>query len=169
MASGEIPEKHRETINFVDDPDYPFPNLKSVDVDWASASDPTEDYNCMGMAVGVRKWWSPPGAPELIHNPRDYWPLGITDNSLAVEAFVEAAETCGFNCCQGADWEDQFERIVLLHDEGEFRHAAVQVGPDRWLSKFGDLSDFEHTLTQIQGYREFGDGRQFMKRPRRNR
>jgi hypothetical protein len=136
--------------------------MRSVNIDWDRASDPSDDYNCMGMALRFLRWWSPPNAPEAIHNPRDYWPEFITGDSLNVDAFVEAAETRGFKCCDGPEWEEGFEKIVLCHKEGEFTHAAALVAPDIWLSKLGNLSDVEHPLHGIASY---GDGRRYMKRP----
>lgn len=160
MATGAS-DNHEETMEFVDDE---FPNLRSSEVKWDDASDPSDDYNCMGMAVGVLRWWSPPKAPDIVSNPRDFWPPFITDDSISVDAFVEAAETVGFKCCEGPDWEEGFEKIVLFHASGEFTHAAVQVSPGWWKSKFGNLSDFEHTLEQVAGYAGYGDGRLYMKR-----
>ena len=163
MASGASLIKHKETIEFVDDN---LPNVSSAEIDWDAASDPSEDYNCMGFAVGHERWWSPPDAPDVVRNPRDYWPPFITGDSVSVEAFIEAAETCGFKTCDGPDWEDGFQKIVLLHKDGEFTHAAMQVSPAEWKGKFGDLSDFPHDLDGVSGCRGYGDGRQYMKRPR---
>jgi hypothetical protein len=161
MATGPNPSKHRETAQFVDDE---FPNLRSADIDWDDASDPTDDYNCMGMAVGVLRWWSPPNAPGVAPNPRDYWPPAVTNDQITVAAFMEAAATVGFSRCPSADWEEGYEKIVFFHDRIEFKHAAVQVAPERWKSKFGNLSDFEHTLEQLVGITFYGDEQKYMKR-----
>ncbi len=157
---------HKQTIEFVKDE---LPNLNSNHVEWDSASLPSEDYNCMGMAVGVLRWWQPPDAPGLVTNPRDYWPKSVEGDSLHVDAFVEAAKTCGFIPCENPDWDPLFEKIVLFHKLGEFTHAAVQISPDLWKSKFGNLSNFTYSLHEISGCNEYGDGRRYMKRARPGR
>jgi hypothetical protein len=163
MATRKSLKRHKEAIEFVRDD---LPNLKSEHIDWDAASLPTDDYNCMGMAVGVLKWWSPPDAPGCLRNPRDYWPPFIPGDSIDVDAFMEAARTLGFNPCDDPKWEMAFEKIVLFHHRGEFTHAAIQTAPDIWKSKFGNLSDFEHTLDEVTGCIHYGDGRQYMKRMR---
>jgi hypothetical protein len=172
MSSGANQSRHQKTIEFVDDPLYPFPHLSSDQVDWDSASDPSEDYNCMGFAMGpvmgLQRWWSPPNAPDVIQNPRDYWPENIVDDSEGIDAFIEAAKTRGFERCDDGKWENDVEKIVLLHRDGVFTHASLLISPNLWKSKFGPLSDFPHTLEQISGYTEYGDGREFMKRPRQS-
>jgi len=55
---------------------------------------------------------------------------------------------------------------VLFDPDGEFTHAAIQVAPASWKSKFGSLSDFEHTLDEIVG--PYGAGRHYMKRRRQS-
>jgi len=154
--------RHKETIEFIDDD---LPNLDSDVIPWDDASHPTDDYNCMGMAVGFLRWWSPPEAPGCVRNPRDYWPPFIDGDSILVSAFVDAAGTVGFRLCGIPDWEPDFEKIVLFDQGGEFTHAAIQVGPHRWKSKFGNLSDFEHSLDEVVG--PYGNGRHYMKRERR--
>ena len=81
-----------------------FPNLDSKTIPWDDASDPTDDYNCMGLAVGVLRWWSPPDAPGCVRNPRDFWPASIKGDGILVSAFVEAAGTVGFETCDNAEW-----------------------------------------------------------------
>ena len=68
----------------------------------------------MGMAVGFNRWWTPPKAPFVGKNPRDYWPPFITDDEITIEAFIEAAETMRYKCCDGPEWEEGFDKIVLF-------------------------------------------------------
>ncbi|HEX3356315.1 MAG TPA: hypothetical protein VHS31_04970 [Tepidisphaeraceae bacterium] len=141
--------------------------MKSIDpkdVDWDNASDPDDDYNCMGYAMAFNRWWSPPKAPNIAIDPRNFWPPFITDDSISIEAYIEAAETRGFKCCDDSVWENEFTRIVFCHDNGEFTHVALQISSDFWQSKFGNLSDFPHTLDKLDSIAFYGAGRQFMKK-----
>jgi hypothetical protein len=82
---------------------------------------------------------------------------------------MEAARTADFVPCDDLNWEEDFEKIVLIFDKDEcFTHAALQIAPGRWKSKFGRLSDFEHSLKAIVGGAH-GRGMKFMKRKRRPR
>jgi hypothetical protein len=162
--SQTLPILRRMLADFVDD-----------DINWTSDPTPRENhakenvYNCFGFVMDSRRWWQPPsiaGDPE--GDPRYYWPKELTEPDSWVANYVEAARTQGFEACSDSTWEDGFERIVFLHKQGEFVHAALQISPDRWKSKLGLLSDFEHSLKTIlmayQGHRTT-----FMRRPARER
>jgi hypothetical protein len=157
-------DKHSRTKQFIRQ--Y-CRNLKVDDVDWENASEPKR-YNCMGFAVGVLKWWQPYERDRhgKKKNPYDYWPDGLPQDTT-IESYVEAARSMGFVEC-GAGWEAGFEKIVLCFatggEERLFTHAARQVSPDRWKSKFGKESDIEHPL-EI-GCAWHGEGRIYMRRPR---
>lgn len=108
-----------------------------------------------------------PGDPE--GDPRFFWPQGLDDSGPWLANYVQAATAFGFEeCRQDSAWEEGVEKIVLLHQRGLFVHAALQVSPDRWRSKLGQLSDFEHSLKAILDAYP-GHRTTFMKRARRGR
>jgi hypothetical protein len=118
----------------------------------------------------VLKWWQPyyRDRSGKVLNPYDHWPDGLPLRD-DIEAYAKAAESLNFIRCD-AGWEPGFEKIVLFYlmnaepSERSFTHAAKQVSPDRWQSKFGKESDVEHA----EGIHciWYGDGRLYMKRPR---
>jgi hypothetical protein len=137
-------------------------------VDWKSASLPSEDYNCVGFAVGDNRWWQPSNVPGLGNNDWYYWPEDAPADDGSVDTYVEALGTVQFELCENGDWEDGIEKIVLLFDDEGFTHAAVLVAPGIWKSKFGELSDFTHSLDELSNGC-YGDGRVFLKRLRSTR
>ncbi|HZL34449.1 MAG TPA: hypothetical protein VFC78_04005 [Tepidisphaeraceae bacterium] len=143
-----------------------FPAINVDKIDWGAASEPSEHYNCMGFAVGVLKWWQPPSQPDLTSNAGDYWPDGVVAD-VTIAAFVSAAESEQFSLTGSSEWEDGYEKIVLCFNKEDvgrqFTHAARLISPDLWKSKFGELSDVEHTLVEIEA--AYGAGRRFMRRP----
>jgi hypothetical protein len=99
-----------------------------------------------------------------IDNPYDHWKPSLPSNH-SLDAYIKAAESEGFLVCEPG-WEAQYEKIVLCFDEvgevKEFTHAARLVGPGRWKSKIGKLSDFEHP--EDIGCSIYGIGRVYMRR-----
>jgi hypothetical protein len=140
------------------------------DVDWVSASKPTQRYNCFGFAVqkireaGKLRWWQPPDIVDgVVRNPTAKWPKGVPKDTT-INSYVEAAKTEDFFVSVDGAWEEGFETIVLYFDSnGEFQHAARQKTPGVWESKLGSWSDIEHSFNGIDNIR-WGDGRIFMKR-----
>jgi hypothetical protein len=139
--------------------------LKVEDVRWDRASDPGRQYNCFGFVIGRLRWCQPPIVVNgKRRNPTDYWPEGITTNT-SIEAFVEAANSEGFQECPTGEWNENFETIVLYFTETdrEFTHAARHKSPGLWESKLGPLSDFEHPLDGVDNI-HYGSGRVYMRR-----
>ena len=158
---GNSPDKHWQTKFFLRSD---IPGIKVKEVDWASASDPTPrlDYNCVGFAVGVLKWWERLDIREgRLLNPYAYWPPGIP-NDLKIETYVAAVGTAGFKECSKAEWDTAAtRRIVLYHNSGEFTHASLYVTASVWKSKFGEYSDIEHHPDATGDY--YGPGRVYLK------
>jgi hypothetical protein len=136
-------------------------------IDWENAS-PPKRYNCFGFAVGVLKWWQcwEYERGGRIKNARDHWKKELPSNDT-VEAYTKAAESEGFSVCDSG-WEAAYEKIVLCYiedgDKKKFTHAARQVSPDRWKSKIGKESDFEHPESLDCEWH--GNGRVYMRRLR---
>ena len=144
------------------------------DVVWTSEPTPwggaENVYNCFGFIMDSAAWWEPPGIPgDNEGDPRYFWPNELEDVGPWIANFIAAAQMRDFNDCgQDSSWEGPFEKIVLLRSRGTFAHAALQISPDRWKSKLGQLSDFEHSLESILAIYP-GHRTTFMKRERRTR
>jgi hypothetical protein len=134
-------------------------NLRVEDVDWESASDPTDGYNCFGFAVGRPVWWEPPDPDDdEILNSADYWPDNVLRDK-SVDAYIKAAETEGFAVCDSGEWDAGFETIVVYYVVADraFTHAARQKSPGVWESKIGTLSDIEHAFNGLDNVK-YGSG-----------
>lgn len=145
------------------------PYVKVKDIDWDNASDPGDSYNCIGFAVGDMKWWAPPlvsGGVRL--NPEHHWPESVqvceddVDN-VPLDLFIEAMKTARFENCKDGEWEGDYDKITIYHDEERFRHVAIHISPSAWKSKLGLYSDFEHAPKSID-CQLYGSGRCFMRR-----
>lgn len=138
------------------------PNVAVDDVDWTTASKPTDQYNCFGFALGDLRWWEPPD--DIAFNTADYWPDTVPAGRT-VEAYVAAAEQRGFRLAADGAWEERTDTIVLYFTlpDRSFKHAARQKSPGVWESKIGALSDIEHPPAGLDNI-QYGDGRLFMKR-----
>ena len=159
---GDSRDPHRQSKRFI----RSFcTNLASDDVDWATASSPTREYNCFGFAMGKLRWWQPKYYENgVLQNPTDYWPAGVAQNT-SISAYADAATTEGFELASDGAWEDGWETIVLYFTESdrEFTHAAKLKSPGIWASKIGPDSDIEHPPNGLDN-RWYGDGRIYMKR-----
>jgi len=166
--AGSPDDRHVRTKEFIT---TWCPNTSAESIDWSTASDPSDRYNCMGFAVGVLAWWQPLvfSDGELL-TPDHYWPKGAPqDEGGLVESYVEAATTEGFVICDGPDWEEGFEKISLYFKpdtEGRklFTHAARHKTPGWWESKLGEYSDIVHEPDALDGCIWYGDGRIHMRR-----
>jgi hypothetical protein len=143
--------------------------FSSALVDWSAASIPFR-YNCFGFAVGVREWWQPPDIRDgVLMNPMDHWRKDIPQD-VTLEAYVEAAIAEGFFVCDGYEWEDGFDKILLYYreigEENLFTHAALQKEPNKWCSKLGVNSDIEHPRDAFDNLIFYGNGRVYMRKPR---
>jgi hypothetical protein len=137
---------------------------KAADIDWVTASDPLQTYNCFGFALGYLQWWEPPVFIDgVCANPETVWPSN--SESIDIDAYIAAARTEGFVESPDAAWEQGFETIMLYFTEKnrEFQHAARLVSPGIWTSKMGSGSDIMHSIDGVDSIR-FGTGRVYMKR-----
>jgi hypothetical protein len=126
-------------------------------------SDFNAEYNCAAFAAGeVDIWWEP-----LL--PDGFWPVSVPAE-FTVAAYAGAYRTLGFEVCESAEPEANFEKIAIYGRFGDFTHAARQLPSGRWTSKLGRAEDIEHdTLAQLEGAGryEYGFVELLMKRARR--
>lgn len=118
----------------------------------------TPRYNCIAWAAGdTRKWWPDP-------SPYAYWPPSIPrENTLT--RFVEAFQTLGYEPCESADLEQEYEKVALYAD-GFPTHAARQLADGAWTSKLGSEEDIEHGMPAGVEGEQYGSVAQVMKRRR---
>ena len=134
-----------------------FPRLQREPFEVSSPR--TTGYNCIGWAAGDNQnWWWPVGK---------YWPGGVLRDD-SVTAFTTAFATCGYECCDSANLEPGYEKIVLYADEqqGRVTHAARQLPDGRWTSKLGPQWDINHLLEGVCGPAPaYGRVAQILRRP----
>jgi hypothetical protein len=99
----------------------------------------TQDYNCVGLAVGDYRYWHP------VKQREHHWPEGVPRN-YKVESYLAALSTVHFEECevQSPDPEPGYEKVVVYHFGGKFTHVALIASTSVWKSKLGRLEDIEH-------------------------
>jgi len=76
--------------------------------------------------------------------------------------------TLGYEDCDGEEFEDGFEKIVIFADaNGTPTHVARQVASGSWTSKLGPLEDIRHSLRGLLGG-PYGHIVRFMRRRRQD-
>lgn len=101
----------------------------------------TSEYNCIAWAAGdTESWWWPTPDPDL-----SYWPPGVP-RERTLTRFIEAYRTLGYEPCQTAEAEPDYEKVALyINDKGLPTHAARQLPTGEWTSKLGGSEDIQHT------------------------
>ncbi len=140
------------------------PHLRAAGYSRESPATPV--YNCFAWAAGQTMAWWEPAAPDIIpHLGPTFWPAGVP-NELALDSFVQAFSTLGYEECETADLEPGHEKVALYVDaDGDPSHAARQLRSGVWTSKIGELEDIEHpTLRAVEGP-AYGRVARILKRP----
>jgi len=132
-----------------------FPKLKASNFRLTSRKTPF--YNCIAFAVGIDDdWWE---------YRRGYtWPAAPRNPSVA--AAIEVFLGQGFETCDNAYVELQWEKIAIFGDDEGYTHAARQLESGHWLSKLGKLHDIEHKLLEDLAGSDYGTVIQIMRRPK---
>jgi len=131
-----------------------FPQLSITG--YKITSSPTPSYNCIAWAAkdDTRFWW-----------PKDgyYWPDGA-EKKETIEAFIEAYSSVGFDVCDDAEFENNYEKIAIyVKSNGVPTHGARMLDEKTWTSKLGSNFDISHTIDGLNG-EEYGNPKVFMKR-----
>jgi hypothetical protein len=71
----------------------------------------------------------------------------------------------GFAPCEHGDLEVGFEKLVIYVKGQEVTHMARQLPSGAWTSKLGRLEDIEHEALDAITGDNYGEPRQFLKRP----
>jgi hypothetical protein len=138
-----------------------FPRLHEFDYEVTSPE--SKQYNCIAYAADdtSQKWACPP-----IPQPGYYWPAGAQRGN-GLSALRSAFETIGYEVCEGPGYEEGFDKVVLYADaDGEWQHAAKQIGCNQWSSKLGDWEDIRHATLESIGGSDYGEAVCYMKRKR---
>lgn len=122
----------------------------------------TSEYNCIAWAAGdTDGWWWPTPAPDL-----SYWPPGVP-RERTLSRFVEAYQTLGYEPCQNAQAEADYEKLALyVNDRGLPTHAARQLPSGEWTSKLGESEDIRHTTLDGLTSNVYGSVAAVLKRKR---
>lgn len=136
-----------------------FPGLRGVA--YKVTSPAQSDYNCIAWAAGDNsRWWWPDEFEQY------YWPEEAPRRP-ALNAFLEAFRTLGFEVCGDPSLEAGWEKIAIYaKEDGSPAHAARQLPDGTWTSKLGNLEDIQHPeLEQVSGT-AYGRPVLFMRRRR---
>ena len=139
---------------------HKFPKLSKTKNKVTSDSDTS--YNCIAYAAGIttKKYW-----PTF--HPDYYWPPGLPKIET-IETLIRFYETLGYKIVDdgsGGNYKEGFEKLAIFAVRGAPKHAAIQVGPNRWSSKLGNWYDIEHTIGAVSGG-DYGEIAVFMERLR---
>ena len=136
-----------------------FPRLQKTHFLITSQHDP--GYNCIGWAAGdTHNFWWP------LHHPHAYWPPGL-ERREALECFLEAFATLGYQPCDNGSLEAGFEKVALFVDSnGVPKHAARQLPSGSWTSKLGEHEDISHSIYGLEGS-TYGTVAKYLRRPRK--
>lgn len=135
-----------------------FPGLRNTDFTQTSPIDVS--YNCIAWAAGdLSRFWRPDPYNQC------YWSIDAS-RSEALEAFVVAYTSIGYECTDSYQFESGVEKIAIFtKPDGRASHAARQLPSGRWTSKLGRNVDIEHDLHAIEGD-VYGRVSAFLKRAR---
>ncbi len=123
----------------------------------------TSQYNCIAWAAGdTRRWWWPD------RNFTSYWPLSIPREET-IDAFIAVFNTLGYDRCEDASLEPNYEKIAIFCKHGNMpTHAARQLNSGLWTSKLGKEIDVEHDFDELSNFpelvREYGQIAFLMRR-----
>lgn len=133
-----------------------LPNLLAGE--YVRASDKSDEYNCIAWAIGetARPWWP---------WERYYWPPEVPYEET-LDAFVAVFKLQGYEPCDDAGLEDQYEKVAIFANQDRTpTHAAIQRPNGMWSSKLGIEEDIEHRLNGVEGPM-YGTVAVILRRPR---
>ncbi len=126
---------------------------------YRNSSPPSDVYNCLAWAAGRDdKWWEPAVGAGY------YWPPGAPFD-YSIIAAIKVYEGLGFSICPNSDHEDQFEKVAIYGETGDYTHAARELPNGKWTSKLGRNQDIEHDNPEALVGGDYGQIVGFMKRP----
>lgn len=105
----------------------------------------TVKYNCIAWAASedIRWWWPDPMGSY-------YWPPNV-QRAEAIDAFIEAYGTLGYEVCADGNPEEGFEKIMIYLKDNKPTHAARLIDGELWTSKLGQAHDISHGHDLLNG------------------
>lgn len=148
-----------------------FEHLKDGEYELTSPFD--AKYNCIAHAAGENEkwWWS---VDKSIAGNDVFW-FNNVPAQATLENFILAFKKLGYELCESADIETEFEKVAVyvstkdeLHaPKGSPTHMSRQLPDGRWASKLGQDVDISHNnLLSLEG-KIYGEVREILKRPKR--
>lgn len=145
-----------------------FENLKDGEYELTSPFD--AKYNCIAHAAGEndRWWWS----VDTKTAGNDVFWFNNIPGQTTLENFILAFGKLGYEPCDSAELENNFEKVAVyvstedaLHaPKGSPTHMVRQLSDGRWTSKLGQDVDISHqTLQSLEG-KIYGEIKQILKR-----
>ena len=132
-----------------------FPNLSGEDFE--IVDQPSDAYNCIAYAANdTGQRWDP--------NTGDYWPPWVPGNNL-MDSLKQVFAGLGYEECEDSRLEDGYLKVALYEEQGEAKHAAVQMPNGHWRSKLGYGPLIEHRSPESLSGGMYGEATVFMRRP----
>lgn len=138
-----------------------FPALGS-DPNFRITSDCTPAYNCIGWALGMNDVWV--GLDHPINYAWTWWPEDVPCDELP-ESLVALFEYFGFEKCDDASLEQDYDKVALFADDEGWTHAARIIGENVLHSKIGTAWDIHHSGGNTLDETMYGSIFTYMKRP----
>jgi hypothetical protein len=136
-----------------------FPNLRRDD--YRVTSDEDWIYNCIAHAADKSNafWWPTKEEVEGV-----YWPKDVP-REKTLEAFIAAYATEHYAPCEGPEYEEGHEKVVIYTDAaGIPTHAAKLLAPGTWTSKLGEWEDIQHKSLEAVSGPDYGEPKAYLKR-----
>lgn len=147
-----------------------FENLKDGEFEITSPFD--AKYNCIAHAADDNeKWW---WAVDTKTADNDVFWFNNIPGQATLENFILAFQKLGYQLCDNAELEKDFEKVAIytstkdeIHaPKGTPTHIARQLPNGKWTSKLGQDVDISHnTLNSVEG-NLYGIVKQILKRPK---
>ena len=131
-----------------------FPNLSGEDFE--IVDEPSDSYNCIAYAADdTSQRWDP--------NTDDYWPPWAPEDNT-IGSLKQVFAGLGYEECGESSLEDGYQKVALYEEQGEAKHAAIQVPSGRWRSKLGYGPVIEHRSPESLSGGMYGSPTVFMQR-----
>ena len=131
-----------------------FPNLSGEDFE--IVDQPSDLYNCIAYAANdTSQRWDP--------NTEDYWPPWAPGNNL-LDSLKQVFTGLGYEECEDSCLENGYLKVTLYEEQGEAKHAAIQMPNGLWRSKLGYGPVIEHRNPESLAGGIYGDPAVFMRR-----
>lgn len=138
-----------------------FPSLQG-DSNFEITSDCTPAYNCIGWALGMNDVWV--GLDHPSNYSWAWWPKEVACNEEK-SSLISLFEHFGFELCNSAAVEEDYDKVALFADEEGWTHAAKVIGENVLHSKIGTAWDIHHSGGNLFASSEYGSIFAYMKRP----